>query len=199
MSNGAKWRPGKRLTVEVYLLGRFMHFISPLATFEGSFALRVREDARHCCSMRLQVQQKTVFFEQSFAVTHTAMMPFDKHPAARCLNHAGRGKRPWAHAQKLCELTTPGELSKQRTRLAQRQRSPIRFDQRSIHPVRLRRSVHRKFFLHASGLRQKSANLERVMRREPHCGWRTEPDESITVTGARVAPIALVGDIVGIK
>ena len=37
------------------------------------------------------------------------------------------------------------------------------------------------------------------MCREPHRGWRAQPDESIAVTGACVAPVALVCDVVGVE
>src|SRR5580698_9534500 len=45
----------------------------------------------------------------------------------------------------------------------------------------------------------KPANSKRVVRGEPHGGWRTEPDESIAVTGPRIAPIAPVGNVIRVE
>src|ERR1700677_3060096 len=99
MSDGAEWGPGKRISIKVCALGRFMHLIRPLAAFDCGLAVCVRADMRHRCSVRVQVLQEAMLFQQSLSIAHAPTMPLDEYSSAGCCNHAGRGKWPRARAQ----------------------------------------------------------------------------------------------------
>ena len=57
-------------SIEVDACGRFVHFVGPLAVFDGGFAGCGGEDARHRRAARQQMRKKAMLFEQPLAIAH---------------------------------------------------------------------------------------------------------------------------------
>jgi hypothetical protein len=162
MLHASKWRPRKRIAINIHARRRFVHLVCPIADLNGRLAQSIRKHARYRRSMRQQMRQKRMLLQQSLAVADRSMMTLDEHlPTARA-HHAGRGKRPRAHRLNLNRLAASRELPQQRTHLVQRQRCPVGFHQLAIESVRFCRCAHCKLSLLAGFSNLKKCNAPRA-------------------------------------
>ncbi len=70
VGRGAKRRPGDRFFVEIDAHGGFVHLVDRVADFDCGFSGSGSKDARDRRAVRQQMREKTMFFEQAFAIAH---------------------------------------------------------------------------------------------------------------------------------
>ena len=140
VGNTAERRPRECLFVNVDAGRNLVDLVCPLARLDGCFAGRGSQDARDERDMGANMSEKTMLLEKSFAITHRAMMAFNEDALLRSMfvargDDSSSGERARAHGENMRRLAELEELRQKRAQFIERERSPIRLNQRTIHAV----------------------------------------------------------------
>jgi hypothetical protein len=85
----------------------------------------------------MQVIQEAMLLQQSFSIAHASMVALDKDAPALSGHNTRCRKGTRTRGQYLYGLTADWKLAQQVTEFRQRQRRPVGFHKRTVHPVRL--------------------------------------------------------------
>jgi hypothetical protein len=136
---------------------------------------------------------EAMLLQQSLRIAHRPVMALDEDPPAPRCHHAGRRKRPRAHGQNLYRLAASREI-------VSRARTSAKFSggqsgSTSVPSMPCAFAVA----LIAKTSFNRTADLESVMRRQPHRRGRAQVNERVAVTRAGIFPVALVGDVIRVE